>query len=392
MVGRIQKLSKNNSLFLFGARGCGKSTLLKQLFTNEQTLWIDLLRAEDEERFSRDPDQLSYLIESKKPQRVILDEIQKIPKLLDIVHREIERNPGLQFILTGSSARKLKRGAANLLAGRAFEYFLFPLSFLELGDKFDLMEVLRFGSLPKLLQLDSDNEKSEYLRSYARTYLQEEILQEQLIRNIEPFRDFLEVAAQSNAKILSYSKIARDIGVDDKTVKNYFSILSDTYIGFFLSPFHRSIRKRQREAPKFYFFDLGVKRALERTLRVDLNQKSYAFGEAFETWIVQEVHRMNEYFKKDFRLSYLRTQSDVEVDLILERPGQPDLLVEIKSGDFMREDDAKSMARISADWDRKHEVQVWSQDRHPKTILGVECLYWEDGLKRAFEKDTQAPF
>ncbi len=386
MVNRIQKLSKTNNLFLFGARGCGKSTLLKELFPRSKTLWIDLLTAQDEERFRRDPDQLSYLIESQKPKRVILDEVQKIPKLLDIVHRQIELNPDLQFVLTGSSARKLKRGAANLLAGRAIEYFLFPLTTSELGSRFQLSEVLRFGSLPKLLHLASEEEKSDYLRTYARTYLKEEILQEQIIRNIDPFQDFLEVAAQTNGKILSYSKISRDLGVDDKTVKNYFSVLADTYVGFFLPSFHRSIRKRQREAPKFYFFDLGVKRALERNLSVDLNSSSYAFGEAFETWVVQECFRLNEYFKRDFRLSYLRTQSDVEIDLILERPGQPDLLVEIKSTGFLREEDVKSISKIANAWDRPCQSQVWSQDPSSKTILGVECLSWRIGLRDAFEK------
>ncbi|PWU12623.1 MAG: ATPase [Bdellovibrio sp.] len=385
MVGRLQKLSKNNSLFLFGARGCGKTTLLQELFPSRSTLWIDLLKADDEDRFRRDPDQLSFLIGSQKPQRVVLDEIQKIPKLLDIVHREIERNRGLQFVLTGSSARKLKRGAANLLAGRAFEYFLFPLTFKELGARFDLNEVLRFGSLPRLLHLRSEEEKSDYLRAYARTYLKEEILQEQIIRNIDPFQDFLEVAAQSNAKILSYSKMSRDLGVDDKTVKNYFSILTDTYMGLLLPPFHRSIRKRQRESPKFYFFDLGVKRAMERNLTVDLNPKSYAFGEAFESWIVQECHRFNEYFKMDFRISYLRTQSYVEVDLIFERPGKPDLLVEIKSSDFVTEDDVRSLARIANDWDRKCQAQLWSQDLREKMILDVQCLHWQQGLQKAFK-------
>lgn len=384
MIRRLQKLNKANSLFLFGARGCGKSTLLKSLFPGTDTLWIDLLKAEDEDRFRRDPDQLSFVIENQKPKRVIVDEIQKVPKLLDIVHREIERRPHLQFVLTGSSARKLKQGAANLLAGRAFEYFLFPMTYLELGAQFQLQEVLRFGSLPRLLHLDSEDEKSEYLRSYARTYLKEEILQEQIVRNVDPFHDFLEIAAQSNAKILSFSKISRDVGIDDKTVKNYFSILSDTYLGFLLPPFHRSIRKRQREAPKFYFFDLGVKRALERNLRVELNPKSYAFGEAFETWIVQEIHRYNEYFRKDFKLSYLRTQANVEVDLIVERPGQKDLLIEIKSSNFIREEDVKPIARIAADWDRDSEAQVLSLDDHDKSILGVKCLPWYNGLRSVF--------
>lgn len=154
MVRRIQKLNNNNSLFLFGARGCGKSTLLKELFSGLDPLWIDLLRAEDEEAFRRAPDQLSHLIQSRRPRKIVIDEIQKIPKLLDIVHLEIEKNPAIQFILTGSSARKLKRGAANLLAGRAIEYFLFPFTTFELGARFDLNHALRFGSLPRLESLN----------------------------------------------------------------------------------------------------------------------------------------------------------------------------------------------------------------------------------------------
>ena len=385
MVGRLQKLNKSNSLFLFGARGCGKSTLLKALFKDTKTLWFDLLKADDEELFRRNPDQLSYMIESERPQRVVIDEIQKIPKLLDIVHREIERRPKIQFILTGSSARKLRHGAANLLAGRAFEYHLFPLTTFELNRKFNLEEVLRYGSLPRLLHIQRPADKAEYLRTYSRTYLKEEILQEQLIRHIEPFQNFLEVAAQSNAKILNYAKISRDLGVDDKTIKNYFSILSDTYVGFTLAPFHRSIRKRQREAPKFYFFDLGIKRAIDRNLNVDLTPQSYTYGEAFETWIIQECRRLNEYQKKDFRFSYLRTQAGVEVDLIVERPGQSDLLVEIKSGALIKADDTKSLNQIAASWDRDVECQVWSQDPRPKTIENVTCLPWRQALHKTFD-------
>lgn len=384
MVGRIQKLSKFNSLLLFGARGCGKSTLLRELFDDQGTLWIDLLRAEDEDSYRRNPDELSKQIERLKPKRVVIDEIQKIPKLLDVVHREIERNKKTQFILTGSSARKLKRGSANLLAGRAFSFHLFPLTTSELGDLFDLDNALHFGSLPALLQFGDASDKVEYLRTYARTYLKEEILQEQLIRNLDPFQNFLEIAAQSNGRILSYSKIARDLGVDDKTVQNYYSILADTYVGFFLEPFHRSIRKRQKVSPKFYLFDLGVKRALERNLTVQMEARSYAYGEAFETWIVQECFRLNEYGRHDFKLSYLRTQADVEVDLIFERPGKKDLLVEIKSTSRLQEQDASSLARIAADWDRPCEAQVWSLDPREKNIGTIACLPWRAGLDGAF--------
>ncbi len=381
---RIQKLNKISSLFLFGARGCGKSTLLREHFSGKKTLWIDLLSADAEDRFRREPDQLSFLIAQQKPEKVVLDEIQKIPKLLDVVHREIEKKPQLQFILTGSSARKLKAGGANLLAGRAIDFFLFPLTTQEFGKKFNLEDVLRFGSLPKLLHLKSEAQKIDYLKAYARTYLKEEILQEQIIRNVEPFQDFLEVAAQSNGKILNYNKIALDLGVSDKTVKNYFSILIDTYIGFILHPFHRSVRKRQREAPKFYFFDNGVKCAIDRTIGMPIKPKTYHYGDAFESWIVQECFRLNEYYKKDFRFSYLRTQADVEVDIVVDHPAHKEVLIEIKSSSFIRETDVRSLSQIASDWDQDCEAQLWSQDPHPKVINGVQCLYWKQALKKLF--------
>jgi predicted AAA+ superfamily ATPase len=384
MVGRIQELSKINSFFLFGARGTGKTTLLKHLYSGTGALWIDLLKEADEERYGRRPDELSLILASQSFQRVIIDEIQKAPKLLDIVHLEMERDKKTQFILTGSSARKLKRGAANLLAGRAFTYHLFPFTGLELGDRFQLQEALEFGSLPKVYEYAKGDDKNEFLRAYVKTYLKEEIQVEQLVRRLNPFRDFLEIAAQSNGQMISYSKIGRDVGVDDKTVHTYFSILEDTLVGFFLPAYGRSVRKQQREAPKFYFFDTGVVRALSGTLRVELVPKTYAFGKAFEHWVIAECHRMNEYKKCDFRFSYLRTKDDVEIDLIIKRPGQRELLVEIKSTQQVLANEASRIKHLSQDWDIPCEAQIWSLDQEEKNIDGILCLPWQEGLRRAF--------
>lgn len=384
MIRRLQKLSKNNSFFLFGARGTGKSTLLEQEFSRQDALWIDLLLDEDEDRFGRHPDELLLILAKRKFKRVIIDEIQKAPKLLDLVHHSMEKYRQVQFILTGSSARKLKRGGANLLAGRAFLYHLFPLTFLELREKFDLKETLQFGSLPKILSLETTADKNDFLRSYIKVYLKEEILVEQIVRQLNPFRGFLEVAAQTNGQIINHSKIARDISVDDKTVANYFTILVDTLIGFYLQPFHRSIRKRQKEAPKFYLFDTGVKRALDNSLRVELMPKTYAFGRAFEHWVIAECHRLNEYGRLDFRFSYLTTKDGAEIDLIIERPGEPELLVEVKSKDRISRDDVKILDRFANDWDRPCQAQVWSLDPIEKEIGSVECLPWEQALERCF--------
>lgn len=382
MVRRTQILNENNSLLLLGPRGVGKTTLLKSLFSTENTLWIDLLTTKDEERFGHHPDELSYEIASGKYTRVIIDEIQKAPKLLDIAHREIENSKNkIQFVLTGSSARKLKRGAGNLLAGRAFLYYLFPFTVSELQDDFDLNIALKYGTLPQVYAINKVEEKQEYLRSYVRTFIREEIQIEQLVRDLDPFRDFLEISAQMNGKIINFSKISREVGVEDKTIRSYYQILEDTLVGFFLPPFHRSIRKRQRESPKFYYFDTGVVRALDRTLTVDLLPKTIAYGNAFEHFIISEVFRICEYAKNDYRLSYLMTKDGVEIDLILERPGKPDLLVEIKSTDLVSGDDTKNLQKLMTDWDRECEAQVWSLDTHDKKIQSINCVFWRTGLK-----------
>ena len=288
MIQRIPRLSTRNSFFLFGARGTGKSTLIEQKYHSKKTLWIDLLLYEEEEKFSQNPDELLFILNKKKYQKVVIDEIQKVPKLLDVIQKIMREKSGIQFIMTGSSARKLKRGAGNLLAGRAFQYYLFPFSIFELDEKVDLNHILKFGTLPEVFQKKSQSDKKEFLKSYVQTYLKEEIVSEQIIRKLNPFRNFLRVAAQQSGQIINYSNISQDVGADDKTVKNYFSILEDTLLGFFLPHYHRSIRKQQRQSPKFYFFDTGVKRALDKQLESPLVKNTYSYGNAFEHRVLLE--------------------------------------------------------------------------------------------------------
>ncbi|MBK7962793.1 MAG: ATP-binding protein [Bdellovibrionales bacterium] len=390
MIRRIQTLSKFNSLFLFGARSTGKSTLIRQLFGQEEALWIDLLSEQDEERFGRHPDELSKALSVKKYTRVIIDEIQKSLKLLDIVQIEMEKHRNTQFILTGSSARKLKHGSGNLLGGRAFHFRLFPLTYRELGERFDLNLVLQFGSLPKIFEYNDLDDIKEFLRGYVSIYLKEEVLAEQLVRNLDPFRDFIEIAAQSSGRIINFSKIAREVGVDDKTIKTYYQILEETLVGFYLPPFHRSIRKRQRESPKFFLFDTGVKRAIEKTLRVELLPQTYAYGESFEHFLVSECFRLNEYLKLDFKMSYLRTKDDLEIDLIIERPGAPDLLIEIKSTTRVTQDDARQLNLVIKDWDRDAIAEVWSLDGLEKKEGFVQTRHWKTALDLYFRKLPQS--
>ncbi|MGK5088697.1 AAA family ATPase [Bdellovibrionota bacterium FG-2] len=382
MVYRTLKLSKNNSFFLFGPRGTGKSTLLRNRFSDQEHLWIDLLKDEDEETFRRHPQKLSELLTRKHFDWVVIDEVQKLPKLLDIVQLEIEQKK-TKFALTGSSARKLKRGNANMLGGRAFSYHLFPLTHLELGESFDLDAALSFGGLPKLLELSETDDRHEYLRGYVRTYLKEEIVAEQIVRKIDPFRDFLKIAAQTNGQIVNFSKIATDVGVDDKTVHTYFQILEDTLLGFFLPSYHRSIRKRQREAPKFYLFDTGVKRSLDQTLRSELVPQTYAYGKAFEHWVILEAFRLNEYLRLDYDFSYLRTKDDAEIDLIIDRPGEKPLLVEIKSSTNVDAKDATILERFAAAWKAPVECHVWSLDPNERKSGKTLFLPWKKGLQEA---------
>lgn len=375
---------KSNSFFLFGARGTGKTTFLKQYFADRNTLWIDLLDPIQENQLALDPSSLSRQLEAVKGriEWVVIDEVQKLPRLLDIVHHYIETTD-IKFALTGSSARKLKQGAANLLAGRAFVNHLFPLTYLEIGTAFDEMRVLAFGTLPKVILLNNNEERTAFLRSYALTYLKEEVWSEHIVRQLEPFRKFLEVAAQCNGDIINYSNIARDVNADTKTVQSYFEILEDTLLGFLLPAFYRSIRKQQHQNSKFYFFDTGVKRALDRTLTQELVLGTYGFGRTFEHFIIIESMRLNIYYGRDYKFSYLRTKGDVEIDLIIERPGLPVVLAEIKSTDKVDDRDTKTVETFLKDF-HKAEGICLSRDPISKKIGKVSCLHWREGLKTIF--------
>lgn len=384
MFARLQKLTTTRSFFLFGARSTGKSTLLEELFPKETTLWIDLLESEEVNRFSARPSELEKIVTALPDSysHVLIDEIQKVPELLNEVQR-LMRKTNKRFIMSGSSARKLKKGGANLLAGRAFVFELFPLTHVELGNVFSLQEVLQWGSLPEALLLSTDFEKQKFLEAYVHTYLKEEIWDEHFVRDLPPFRRFLEVAAQSNGKIVNFTKIGNDVGVDDKTVQRYFSILEDTLIGFFLDAYQGSFRKRLSEKPKFYFFDTGVQRALCKNLTVPLREKTTAYGDAFEHLVVLEIQRLANYYSKEFKFSYLRTPSDVEIDLIIERPQKPLLAIEIKSTEHLLESDISKFIRLTKDMGDCEAICL-SRDRYVKKYEHVICYPYLEGIKEIF--------
>jgi predicted AAA+ superfamily ATPase len=386
MFHRQIKIPESQSFFLFGPRAVGKSTLLRTRLTPDTTHLINLLLAAEEDRFARNPDLLVDVVANlpRGVRHVVIDEIQKVPKLLDLVHHLIETGPKpLQFILTGSSARKLKHGRANLLAGRAFTRDLHPLTVDELGDRFELQDYLAYGGLPAIWSMASAADRHEYLRAYALTFLKEEIQAEQVVRKLDPFRRFLEVAAQSNGKLLNFTKIGRDCGADPKTVKSYYQILEDTLLGFMSEPYHTSRRKRLTQAPKFYFFDTGVARALAGHLPVVPMPSTAYYGELFEQMVVLALLRRSSYEQLDYRFMFLRTEDQAEVDLVVERPGKPLALVEIKStADLDRDQDApqlRHLKRFAVDLPEA-DCFCLSRTETRRRIGRIECLPWREGI------------
>lgn len=386
MVERLLKSLKTDSFFIFGARGVGKSTYINEQFIEKQSCFkIDLLDYDSEEKYSKDPQLLEREIDAlhQKTEWVFIDEIQKVPKLLDIVHKLIEKKKQ-KFILTGSSARKLKREGANLLAGRAFLNFLFPLTKKELPET-SLDFLLMWGSLPKIIFSESDDQRKAFLKTYTQVYLREEIRAEQLVRDLDPFRDFLEVAAQMNGKILNYSRIAKEVGVSDKSIHSYFQILIDTHLGFYLPSFHRSIRKMQKVHPKFYFFDLGVKRQLDRTIETQLIPSTAAYGDAFEHFIILEIYRRAHYLQKNWTFSYFQTKEGNEIDLIISLNRRQEILIEIKSTNKIIPSDFNYLSQLSSEF-KAEKVYVFSNDLTQQKIENVYCLHWDAGLDDLFSQ------
>ncbi|MCE5319027.1 MAG: AAA family ATPase [Parachlamydia sp.] len=384
LIKRLLKLIKNHSCFLFGPRGVGKSTLARHLFDETRAITFNLLKVEIRERFLKKPDELSEIVKALPDSisHVVIDEIQKVPNLLDVIHDLIE-STDKHFIMTGSSSRKLKKGGANLLAGRAFVNNLYPFSFFEVEEQFDLEEALNWGLMPKMFEYPDVEIKKQYLQTYAHTYLKEEIWEEHFVKDLEPFRRFLEVAAQMNGKIINYANIARDVGIDEKTVKSYYIILEDTLIGFFLEGFEHSFRKRLSTKPKFYFFDMGVARALARILSLPLQASTPAYGEAFEHFIILECIKLRDASHSEYRFSYLKTKDDAEIDLVVERPGQSVLFVEIKSSTHVTREQLSSFIHLTRDFGECEAICL-CDDPLEKLIDHVRVIPWKEGLKRYF--------
>lgn len=326
---RTLTLPARGSCFVFGPRQTGKSTFIRSLLPPDA--WtVDLLRHDEFLRFAKEPGRFrSEAAEHirRGAHTIFVDEIQKVPPLLDEVHSLIEETK-IRFLLTGSSARKLKRGGANLLAGRAATRHLHPLTVAEIGEGFDLDRALRFGTLPAVVAGD-DAAARDLLAAYAETYLREEIQAEGIVRNVGGFARFLDIAAAQSGDILNTVAVASDAAVAARTVRAYYEILEDTLIGFKLEPWRKSPRARLVGHPRFYFFDTGVTNALNRRLHGEIDLPTR--GRLFEQWLVTECARIVDYSFPETRLFYWRTNHGAEVDLLFERHGKLRLAVEIKS-------------------------------------------------------------
>ena len=380
-------LKHNKSAFLFGPRGVGKTVLAQGwLGRARYAVSVDLLSLETCRRYIAEPGLFRLELEQQLRElpaadmlRVLVDEVQKMPALLDEVHYLIERHKDrVQFLLTGSSARKLKRSGANLLAGRAWTLKLHPLSVQEVGP--DLHKALTVGTLPGFYQ-ESFSSASRSLKAYVETYLREEVMQELLVRKVEHFMRLLDLAGQVNGEPVNYSAIARDSGVSVKTAREYFDILVDTLIVFRIDGWSRSVRKQLRQSPKYYFFDCGVLNAVRGELRTELRPGSYRYGRLFETFVVNELIRANDYNETGYRFHYWRTNSGMEVDLVLTRgPQDAPVAIEIKSQAAPRESDLKGLSAFAAENEAAKQICL-CQAAHKYSLGPIQVMPWQQGIE-----------
>jgi predicted AAA+ superfamily ATPase len=365
------KLPDKQSAFLWGARKTGKSTYLREKFPD--SIIYDFLKTDVFFELSKNPSLLREQLLAKKAHDlkapIVLDEVQKVPQSLDEVHWLIE-NKGLRFILCGSSARKLKKGHANLLGGRAWRYELFPLVSHEIG-KIDLLHVLNHGLIPAhYLQNDENCRKS--LAAYVQDYLREEVFAEGLTRNIPAFSRFFDAFGYSHGEMTNYCNIARECGVDSKTVKEYYQILIDTLLAIRVEPYKkRQSRQVITKASKYYMFDVGVAGFL--TKRHIVEQKGEEFGKAFEHFLLMEIVAYRSYTGKDFSINFWRTKSGLEVDFVL---GKGEAAIEIKGSSHVDKRDIYGLNAFTEAFSPKKSILVCNEKE--KRIHGnIAIIPWE---------------
>ncbi|MBP5663760.1 MAG: ATP-binding protein [Bacteroidales bacterium] len=378
MFNRILQIEKEleGSVFFFGARQTGKSTVLRQQFPD--TLYVDLLDSNLKSRFTRRPYLLYEMLYDKaEGTLVIIDEIPEVPELLNEVHRLISERHHV-FILCGSSARKLKRRGKNTLGGRALPVYFYPFVSAEIPD-FDLEKAITYGMIPSHYLAKNP---ARQLEAYIQVYLKEEIKEEALVRNLNSFQRFLEVAALTDGEMVNYNNIASDCGVSATTVSSYFDILEDTLVGYRIPAFRRVIKRKLIQTPRFYYFDVGVVNHLLH--RKELVRGTPEYGHAFEHLVIQELYAWMHYSHSEENLSYWRTYTGLEVDVVI---GDARVAIEIKSVEEVMSKHLKGLKAFGEEHPSSRKMIV-SLDPINRRIGDIECVYvldffknlWKEGL------------
>ena len=371
-------LEKTETFFLWGPRQTGKTTLLRQAYPD--AFWIDLLKAEEYRRYVTRPERMREEIEALVAMPfIVIDEVQKVPKILDEVHW-LREAYGIQFALCGSSARKVKRGAANLLGGRAVRYDLRGLTSAELSSDFDLERILNHGYLPRVYEAARPR---RLLNGYVADYLKEEVASEGLVRNLPVFSEFLDMASLSDTHPVNYSNIARECGVSSQTVRAYFEILEDTLVARWLPSYRKRPKRRVLRSPKLYFADVGVVGFLAR--RGHLEPGSELFGNAFENWCFHEISAYNCYAERFANLSYWRLTSGIEVDFVVN---DMELAIEAKSSRAVSSHHLKGLRQLAVDHPEiKRRIVLCLEDRPRRTSDGIEIMPYGAFVKSLWRRE-----
>ncbi len=369
----LKPILAKKSCFLFGPRQTGKSSLIQHTLSTYKQ--YSLLDSETYLLLNQNPKRLEQQL-TPQDQIIIIDEIQKLPHLLDEVHLLIEKY-NVRFLLTGSSTRKLRRGGVNLLGGRARSRMLHPFIYEELKKEFDLIKALKFGSLPSIYFSDAPLED---LRSYTGDYLREEIASEALVRNIPAFSRFLEIAALCNGQLINYTKISNDAQVPNTTVQEYFQILKDTLIAFEVPAWKKSLRRKPIQTSKFYFFDIGVARYLQH--RFELPPKTPEFGDAFESYIAHELKAFCDYTDQG-ELCYWRSASGYEVDFILNDAHA----IEVKAKEILSEQDLKGLIALREE-KKLQTYTVICMEKHSRVVNGIHIQPWKEFLTQLWNQEN----
>jgi len=372
-------LPKENkeTFFLWGPRQTGKTTLLQLEYPD--AFWIDLLKADHYRRYLTHPERMREEIAALKTKPfVVIDEVQKVPKLLDEVHWLHEAH-GLQFALCGSSARKVKRGAANLLGGRAVRYELRGLTSAELGSAFDLARILNHGFLPRIYE---SARPKRLLNSYVADYLKEEVASEGLVRNLPVFSEFLNIASLSDTHPVNYSNIARECGVSSQTVRGYFEILEDTLMARWLPSYRKRPKRRVIHSPKLYFADVGIVGFLARRGRLEAG--SELFGNAFESWCFHEITAHNCYAERFANISYWRLASGIEVDFVINDMA---VAIEAKSSRTISSHHLTGLRQLAIDHPNvERRIVLCLENRPRRTPDGIEIMPYGDFVQHLWSE------